>query len=329
MRFIQSFDKFLTDTVNLNQTRVDAVTSGVEAVRNFLENNELFSDLFKDVSPQGSYQQGTIIKPVSVEKDFDVDVLFEMEEVPEWEPKEYLSKLHGEFKKTDRYKDIVDRRGKSRCVTLDYESDFHIDIVPCILENGMHKIMNKNENQFEDTDADGYAQWFSRKNVITEKNYLVKAVRLVKYLRDIKQTFTAKSVILTTLLGNQVYDSDERDTYYPDLPTALKTLLNRLDTYLQVNPSMPNIVNPSLSTESFNRHWDQDKYSNFREKIHDYRVKVDEAYDSGDGEDSLKKWRNVFGDDFPAPTATGDDGSRKALAAPPVIIKNPARPHGC
>ena len=327
MRFIQSFDKFLADTVNLNQTRVDAVTSGIETVEKFLKNNDLFGGKFLNVSPQGSYRQETIIKPVSDKKEFDVDILFEMKEVAEWEPKDYLNNLHGEFKNTDRYRDIVDRRGKSRCVTLDYANDFHIDIVPCIQRDGRHKVMNKNTNEFEDTDGDGYAQWFSSRNAITGRNCLVKVVRLIKYLRDSKQTFSAKSILLTTLLGHQVYDTDGQEQYYPDVPTALKTLLGRLDDYLQANPSMPTISNPSFSSEEFNRHWDQDKYSNFRDRMHDYRVKVDEAYDSDDEEESLEMWGDVFGDDFPAPASARGDESKAAPVAAPIIIKNPPKPH--
>ena len=328
MKFIQSFDQFMSDTVNLNQTRVDAVTSGIGTVKTFLKNNELFGDVFKDVSSQGSYQQGTIIKPVSDKKEFDVDILFEMQEVPEWDPKDYLNKLHGEFKNTDRYKDIVDRRGKNRCVTLDYANDFHIDIVPCIQKDGEHKIMNKNLNEFEDTDGDGYALWFNSRNAITGSKHLVKVVRLIKYLRDSKQTFSAKSILLTTLLGNHVYDTDGQGNY-PDVPTALKTLLGRLDDYLQANSSMPTITNPTLSTEDFNRHWDQEKYTNFRDRIHDYRVKVDEAYDSDDEEESLEKWTEVFGDDFPTATSTGSDESQNTPVAAPVIIKRrPPKPHG-
>jgi hypothetical protein len=61
---------------------------------------------------------------------------------------------------------------------------------------------------------------------------------------------------------------------------------------------MPVIENPVLSGEHFNRHWDQEKYENFRSKIHQYREWSDDAYAEPNRDESIRKWRRVFGDDF-------------------------------
>lgn len=297
MKLTHSFDSFLEDDVNLNKTRVEKITNGIKTVATFLKNNELFKNNFRSLTPQGSYRQKTIIKPVIDDADFDVDLLFEINRFDNWMPRKYLEKLHDEFKATDRYKDIVDKRGKSRCVTLDYESDFHIDIVPCVLINGRSWIMNRKEDTFEETDADGYAQWFNRQNSITKNDSLVKVVRLIKYIRD-HNVIPIKSVMLTTLLGYQVRSTDGVEKY-ADLPTAFKLLFDRLDDYLRGNPQMPVVTNPSLPSEHFNRHWDQGKYNDCRSTFHNLRLNVDEAYDTSDLEMSIEKWRAVFGEDFP------------------------------
>lgn len=295
MKFEKLFESFLVDEVNLNANRVATAKEGIRVVTEFLQNNDFFCDKIISISPQGSFRQKTIIKP-SNGKDFDVDILMEMSVIDNYEPKDYLGALHKEFKNTKRYEDIVDTKGKSRCVTLDYDSDFHIDIVPCVFMDDGYKIMDKKDNVFEDTDADGYAEWFAQKNVIA-KNRLVEVVRLVKYLRDIKNTFSVKSVLLTTLLGMQVYDGDAEELY-ADLPTALVTLINRLNEFLQENELVPIITNPVLDGENFNRHWDQDKYENFRNMTLTYASKINEAYEESDVDKSLKKWQDVFGDDF-------------------------------
>ena len=86
---------------------------------------------------------------------------------------------------SDRYKNIVDRRGKTRCVTIDYATnDFHVDIVPSVERSGQCYIMNLKTNQCELTDGDGYAAWFSGRNDVTGGAELVRVVRLCKYLRD-------------------------------------------------------------------------------------------------------------------------------------------------
>lgn len=298
---VSFFDDFLRDEVNLNPTRLKVAKKGVKTIKSFLKNNELFKNYIINITPQGSHRQGTITKPFN-DADFDVDLLILLYEFDNWEAKDYLNQLHQEFKNTERYKNLVDRRGKSRCVTIDYANDFHIDIVLAIKKNGGYKIMNKNTNEFEDTDGDGYAKWFENKNYITSNNFLTKTVRLVKYLRDFKGTFSIKSVLLTTLLGRQVYESDiyDRNTYYQDLPTTLKNLFNRLDVYLQARPFLTDeiITNPILPTEKFNRHWNQDKYLNFRNKIHDYNIWINEAHEENYINEAVKKWRRIFGDEF-------------------------------
>jgi hypothetical protein len=302
MKSIASFfNNFLKDEVNLNPTRLKVAKNGIKTMKRFLKRNELFKKNIISITPQGSYRQETINKP-SNDADFDVDLLVLLEEFEGWEAKDYLSKLHQEFKNTDMYKDIVDRRGKSRCVTIDYASDFHIDLVPAIEKNGGYKIMNKNSNEFEDTDGEGYANWFQAKNDITTNKFLTKTVRLVKYLRDYKGTFSIKSVVLTTLLGKQVYELDKfyQDVYYKDLPTTLKTLFNRLNSYLQSRPNLIDeiITNPVLPTEKYSRHWNQEKYSNFRQKVCDYNTWINEAYEENDINKAVIKWRKVFGDEF-------------------------------
>ena len=296
------FNEFLRDEINLNQTRLKVAERGIEVIENFLGGNPKFSNNIRVIKPQGSYRQETIIKPFGESSDFDVDLLLLLYEFNNWQPKDYLNNLHNEFKKSKRYCELVDRRGKSRCVTIDYESDFHIDIVPAIEINGVFKIMNKNSNEFEDTDGDGYAEWFEDKNLIASGQYLTKVVRLIKYLRDSKKTFSIKSVLLTSLLGKQICQSDvyQRHVLYKDLPTALKTLFNRLDGYLQSRLSLTDeiITNPVLSTEKFNRHFDQDKYLNFRKCISNYNSWINEAYEEENVNEAVKKWQGIFGDAF-------------------------------
>ncbi len=298
MKLETSFNNFLKNIVNLNETRYQTAKSGIETITNILKNDEVFGDKFIDTKPQGSFRQETIIKPVSSDIDFDVDVLFEMDQVNNWGPSDYLNNLTTQLRKFERYKDKVDTRGKNRCVTIDYESDFHIDIIPAIKVDSGVFIMNKTTNQYEPTDGDRYAQWFYNQNAITGKKYLTKTVRLLKYIRDVKGEFDVKSILLTTLLGNQVLATDNLDEYYSDLPTAFVCLLSRLDDYLQANSSVPLVINPVLSSENFNRHLDQVKYLKFRDVIHKYSQQAIDAYDESDEEESLKKWQKIFGNKF-------------------------------
>lgn len=295
MKHVQTFIDFLKDEVNLNQSRIDLLEKRLETITNFLKESDLLKNNYLEAKPQGSYAHKTIIKPPP-NKEFDADILLYLNEFPGWEPKDYINNIYYLFKNNEIYKDIVSRH--TRCVRLNYSGDFHIDIIPCIEIDSKYYIFNKRENVREETDGDGYANWFKNKNSIAGGKQLIKVTRLAKYLRNIKGTFSAKSILLTTLLGNQIYAA-ENSSDFSDIPTSLKTIFNRLDAYLQARPYMPRVENPVLSGEYFDRHWDQEKYANFRDKINCYTAKINSAYDEQQSRnESIKKWREIFGDKF-------------------------------
>lgn len=229
MKFAHSFAAFLKNTVNLNQTRVDQANAAFDTLTSFVKNAAETKDIFKKSSRQGSLRQGTI-KPRTDETEFDVDMLVDVKDVAGWKAADYLDAFHNAFKNSDRYEESADRRGKLRCVTIDYATnDFHVDVAPSIERSGQCDIMNRKTNAFELTDGDGYAAWFSGRNDITGGHELVRVVRLCKDLRD-EHGWPIKSILLTTLLGLRVYNSD-KPTTFADTPTALVNLLYRTDNW--------------------------------------------------------------------------------------------------
>lgn len=306
MKHVKLFDEFMRDTVNLNQTRINTLTDHVDSIKTFLRKSD-YSPKIVEFSEQGSWAHKTIIKPPG-SKGFDADLVIFIEEVEDWEPKDYVNNLYQIFKDSGIYKDKVKKQ--TRCVKINYAGDFHLDVVPCIKReeiilpvfSNTYHVLNRLENEEEPTDPQAYTDWISGKNSTTGTNMLQKVTRLHKYQRDIKQTFSVKSILLTTLLGERVDILDDlfQKSEFSDLPTSLKTLTSRLDDWLQDRPNMPTVENPALDfdDEDFNRHWDQDKYANFREMFHKYREWIDDAYDEINQTESLRKWRKVFGDEF-------------------------------
>lgn len=318
MKLIDCFNRFMNDTVNLNQARFDKAKNGIDVMESFISNDATYGKILKECLPQGSFRQRTFIKPVG-DNDFDVDLLVSVSAVSDWEPKDYLIKLADAFRASDRYKDKVDTRGKTRCVTIDYESDFHIDLVPSIEKSDGSWIANKKTNEFELTDGDGYASWFEGRNGIT-KGGLRRTVRMMKYLRDARTLFDTKSILLTTLLGMQISDTDTEDDYL-DTPTSLLTIVGKLNLWLQARSTMPIVSNPVLQSEHFNRHWDQTKYTSFRTAIKKLSDDIEAAYDADDIEASLALWRKVFGNVFPSP---GSSQSARAQPSTRQSEQNPA-----
>jgi len=288
------FDNFLENTVNLNTDRYKRVVKADETLSKFIKNSDTFKDLYVSTTPQGSVRQKTIIKPVDDDDEFDVDLLIILEENPDWSPADYHSNMADIFNDSDRYRDITDTKGKTRCITIDYNSDFHVDLVPAIERDGQIFIFNKADNKPERTDGDGYAQWFEQQDA-NAGGYLVPVVRLLKYLRDSREDFETKSIILTTIAGMQVNPDDS----FASIPEALASILNGMKDYLLQFEAPPSISNPAMPDEDFDRHWKNDNqgFKNFKMAIEKYADIATEAISANeDKAESL--WKELFGDKF-------------------------------
>lgn len=298
MKLLLYFKSFLDNTVNLNDTRIAKLNSRVDSVTSFLREHETFSEYFIDVIPQGSYAHRTIIKPVG-SREFDADVLLAMREHPTWTPAEYTAELKRAFEASATYKGKAHKR--TRCVFLDYADDFHIDVIPFVEDRPA--ITNNKRDDWEVTDPLAFTEWLAGKSRIVGGGRLQAVLRLLKYLRDSKTTFSIKSVLLTILVGNVVesWRSTADAKYYGDTATALVHIIEDLSAYLQDNPSMPPIYDPAGTGRDFRERWDQDGYANSRTQIASYAAKMRAAYDAEVLDDAVAGWQSVFGTSFTAP----------------------------
>ena len=317
MKRVEDFNEFLVNHVNINQYRLDRLNDHVAAVTTHLSRNLLS---FKKIERQGSYALRTIIRPTE-NREYDADVLLFMEY--EWGKKavDYINDTYNCLREHKTYRDMVHRR--TRCVMVEYAGDFNMDIVPCFETNGRRFICNNKTNQFEVTDGTGYKDWFNAKTRTTNGN-LKRITRLLKYLRDHKGNFTAPSILLTTLIGNSVYDNED-NTNFKTVPDTLKTVCNRINAYLQANPNMPEIRNPVLPEETFTRHWDQNKYRNVRDKFKIYNDNVNDASNETDPSKSVRKWQKLFGEDF-GKSKSKNNGAHASVAMASMTI-TPRKPY--
>lgn len=310
MKFVDDFKEFLSEEVNLNQTRIDRLEQSAGAIEDFLSNHDTFKDIFLGVIPAGSWAHHTIIRPVAENDEFDADLLLYIKECADWQPKDYLENLWSAFRSSDRYKSKAQR--KTRCVRINYDGDFHIDVVPYLERAGSHYITNRltpeGVGSFEKSDPEKFTAWIDERQRLTNGHF-IKVVRLVKYLRDFKNTFECKSIILMTLLGKQVnaVEAEYSSELYTDIPTTLVTLLEKLADDLP--DTMPAVMDPAETGENFSdRYADSWNYSNFRACMINYAKRVQSAYEEEDRDTSITKWRDIFGDEFKPDTL-----KRKAL----------------
>lgn len=315
-KLVSQFTDFLRDTVNLDQTRIDNLESNIEALKKFVRQCE-WEPKVRGFEEQGSWAHDTIIKPVDG-GEFDADLLVMVDSVEGWTAKDYVQSLGRAFAASATYGDKT--KTCDYCVTITYAGERKVDIAPCVKDrvwDGNLEVCNRATDNFERSEPVEYTKWLRERNALSGSNSFRKVTRLLKYLRDIKTTFTCPSVLLTTLIGKQIewYDKDSAD--FADVPTTLRTLMQRLDNWLQDRPSKPVVENPKLLSEDFASAWTETQYSNFRAFIHKYRGWIDEAYEEEDRATSINAWRRIFGDGFAKgeaiqATKSQDEGMRGA-----------------
>lgn len=296
MKHVDLFNEFLLDTVNLNATRVKDLEKSISAIKDAVRSSDWEPHL-NGWMAHGSWAHKTIIRPIDA-GEFDADLIVFVEHVQGWTAATYIDELYGAFRANPIYKEKANR--SSHCVTISYANDKKIDVAPCLTNRtNALEVCNRTTNQFEQTEPRQYTDWLVTQNDYSGSNSFRKVTRLVKYLRDIKESFTCSSVLFTTLLGHCISSVDKDSAEFADTPTALRTVFGRLDELLQSYPQKPRVPNPFLTTEDFATAWKtEEQYSNFRDKIHTYRGWIDDAFNEQNRSESIAKWRRVFGEDF-------------------------------
>lgn len=308
MKHVGLFKAFLSDVVDLNSNRLSLLDDSVEAIKTFLRGSD-WEPTLKGFQSQGSWAHKTIIMPIAGGA-FDADILACVGEVEGWEAKDYINTLRAVFKGSATYTDKV--ISSSHCITITYAGERKIDVAPLVVNRewvGTTEVCNRLSNEFEASAPKAYTDWFNQQNGYSGSNSFRKVTRLLKYLRGIKKTFKCPSVLLTTLLGDRIWWADKGTLAFEDTPSALQTVLGRLDDHLQQNEAKPEVPNPSMPNENFADLLTDDEYANFRTFVHKYRGWVDEAVAEEDFAKSISAWQRIFGEEF------GKDAVSKTTAS--------------
>ena len=305
MKHNEEFADFLRDHVNLNQSRIDVLEEHISAVTTYMKNNH---NGFRKTDKQGSHALGTIIKPVKEDDEYDADLLAIMDKDGD-KPAPYVDGLYKTLQASDRYKDKLTK--KTRCVTIDYANDCHLDVVPCVQIGDKFYVCPRNQEELEETDGTGFRDWFNDQNRITKGN-LKRTVRLLKFLRDHKDNFEVPSVILTALAGKAIRAQDEGSEKVNTMADTVATVLTRIDNYLRNHDKIPSIKNPGNVSLTLNTQWTDGQYQNFRSRIKDYAKTARQARAEDDKEESIAAWLRLFGDGFTPRNNSGGGQNNRA-----------------
>lgn len=309
MKHTDYFNSFLTDTVNLGKIKLETLETRADYIFQALQADPEIGSTVRSKQRQGSWAQRTIIEPQNG-KEFDADIMVRLSRNPDWDddPRQYLNAVYDAVGRHSAL-GLREHERMTRCVRIHYGT-MHVDVVPYVIQDdGTKAIVNRKENVFERTDPAAFTAWMKEQDDIADQN-LRKVIRLLKFVRDHKDSWTGtRSIILTTLLGERV--SASKKLWTPDacadVPTALLTIVTDLDTWLDQHWTKPTVTDPAGTGLTFDHRWKPESFDQFKNRIKVYAGQIYDAYWEADPDDSVAKWQLVFGDGFVAP----------APAAPP------------
>lgn len=240
----QNIDKMLRKIgkeIEISKTEHEKAVKSYNAVGTFIDNNIPQYDI--KVVPQGSFRLGTVIKPITDEDEYDID-LVAIIDYKFLSAKELKNIVGDALKSSDRYSEKL-VEGK-RCWTIEYSesSKYHMDILPTMMSDTYstnkeltmtHKEDEKSDYEFRQTNPEAYYDWFvermeeerkrlkeeyairNKLEIVDVPEYEIKttlqvSIQILKRYRDIKFKETPDikpiSIILTTLMA-KVYTGKE------------------------------------------------------------------------------------------------------------------------
>lgn len=323
----------IASNLELDATRKKQMESAYKAVNDVLSGDEdFFTNYTINVYAQGSLLIGTTIKPLK-DQEFDLDIVVHIEDsYLNHTPSAIYDELYRVLSNHKTYAPLLVK--KNRCVRINYNSDFHMDILPgCMITKNNNRLMipeNGLRVSWSRTNPKDYAAWFkdiSERNspafllrerydklmlkaeIQTEdlplqiylKTPLQSTVQIIKRFRDIyysdKDAPPVSSIVLTTLLAQTYNDSL---SIQEALQNAMRKLKELADNYKN-NKVKFSVFNPvddhqdKAKRENFTDSWKEVNYNSFVGFVEDLEKKWNAFIANTTDEVNYK---NLFGNGF-------------------------------
>ncbi len=281
--FTESFETQIDDLLfricielQLDDKRYKLAETHYQAVGKWLEARESpVAVLRPTIYPQGSMRLNTTVKPL-IGDEYDLDFVCELICEPSFfrHPVEALDLIEQRLRDNNIYRPMIERM--PRCIRLNYEHQFHMDILPACKDsdNGGTCIVvpDRRLEDWKPSDPKGYASWFESRasqllvgqllekaepipdqEAVKEKATLKLAVQLLKRWRDVHYKSNPDvapiSVVLTTLSA-QMYRGER------SLARAIARILTDISDLAERSYPRIKVPNPSNADEDLSERWD-------------------------------------------------------------------------
>jgi hypothetical protein len=142
----------LGNSLDITKTQYDAAVKSYSAVGDWLSKpDSILYPYGPEILPQGSFMLGTMIQPITVEDDLDIDLVCQLDfKEPMWTQKILKHKTGDQLKSNNFYNNLLQFPDGRRCWTLKYRESsintkerYHMDILPCVVGSGYKSTLNE------------------------------------------------------------------------------------------------------------------------------------------------------------------------------------------
>lgn len=128
----------LTDNIDISETRYKEAEGHYKAIGEWLgKDDSPLAPYSPEIYPQGSFRLGTVVKPISDNDEYDIDLVCQLELSKQEVTQKELKQMIGDrLKENKKYVQMLDKKEGRRCWTIQYAdgAQFHMDILPTIPE---------------------------------------------------------------------------------------------------------------------------------------------------------------------------------------------------
>ena len=322
----ESFEAQLDDLLmricielQLDETRYKLAETHYQAVGKWLEMEDSPVAVLKPIIySQGSMRLNTTVKPLARDE-YDLDFVCELICQTSFfgHPVEALDLIEQRLRDNETYRPMVERM--NRCIRLNYEHQFHLDILPACRDpkNGGTCLLvpDRKLEDWKPSNPRGYAAWFDSRSrqllvgqllekaeplpdqeAAEEKPPLKLSVQLLKRWRDVRYKTNSDiapiSIVLTTLAADNY--RGERS-----IARAVGNILAEIS--LRAQQSYPRLIvlNPTNQEEDLSERWDSrpEAYREFVRAIADLETQWKTLFQTR-GIDKLSRMlERLFGED--------------------------------
>lgn len=171
----------LADNLDITPTQHKRAESAYESITEVLAADPAHALQNSRLFPQGSFALGTVVKPLTDDKDgFDVDLICRLAATTTLLPAQAKELIRSCLAKDGRYADKL--KEKARCWRITYAGEFHLDVAPVVPNTGGGDwIPDRELRRWLSTHPEAYAIWFNaladsaKTELLLEKRVVAKA----------------------------------------------------------------------------------------------------------------------------------------------------------